>query len=809
MLTRIQLFGLALLGSLLLFVPAARAGSYEVRVCDGAGVNRAFHPAGSGQVFADPSCSADWSLGLKVRNAVGAGTASAFTWGALEAEAAPGTLITGVRGLGTAFGTQGTGLTGGWEAGISDASGFRWCGLPSGCQWAGPPALPLAVGGLATDRVRLLVICSSGGGCPTGSVRAAVTLRDAAIEVNDSAPPALGSLHGALGSSGWASGTVSAAFSASDGSGIRRSRISLDGTPIADIQNGCDECSMRPCPDGGAQATVDTRRLPDGTHQLTAASWDAAGNVSEHTEQLKVDNSSPGAARIEGPGAWTNASAPVTLAIKPPATTGPSGVSGYAVTMDGSEPGLAASAHGAEAQVTMGPVGEGIHVVRARAIGGTGVASREEGRIEVGVDRSAPAVAVDLSTGAASGREDWVRGPATVTVSGADQPGLSGMSPAPADRPVESGAYVEYQADSEPAVRVRGGSAAFSFSRDGIHAVSVRAVDAAGNASAARTVSFRVDSRIPAGTLEHPSRDDPRRLRATVDEGCVASATLEMRPVGGGGWEKIDGRVAPGAVSALVPDDRLPGGRYEARFRVTDCAGNEGLVTAFSDGSAGVVTLPMRMRPKLSAALADSRGRESQRLTLPMGTAVEVVGRLVNADGEPMEGEEIEVRERISGGAWRVAARTKTSPSGRLSAKLAAGPSRELEVAALDTQTSTGDAVSGLRVDVPGRVTIRVRRHRLRNGQSARFSGRVLGGYLPSRGRELELQGFNPRRGRWQPVMTEGLRCDRRGRWKARYRFSATTGGSVTYRFRVRLAPRPDHPYAEGHSRAVAVRVTG
>ena len=809
MLTRIQLFGLALLGSLLLFVPAARAGSYEVRVCDGAGVNRAFRPVGSGQVVADPSCSADWSLGMKVRNAVGAGTASLFTWGALEAEAAPGTAITGVRGQGTAFGTQGTGFTaGGWEAGVADAGGYRWCGL-LGCSWAGPPAFPFSVSGLATDKLRILVVCSSASGCPTGSVRAAATLKDAVIEVADDVPPAIASMRGALASSGWSSGTVSAGFSADDGAGIRRSRLSLDGTPIADIRNDCDEFSMRPCPNGGAEVSVDTRRLSDGQHPLTASTWDASGNLSEHAAVLRVDNSPPGAARVEGPGAWTNTGGAVAVSLKPPSTTGPSGISGYAVTADGSEPGSVASSPGPESTMNVGPMSEGIHVVRARAIGGTGLAAREEGKAEIGIDRTAPSVGVELSAGSASGREDWARGPATVVVAGSDQPGLSGMTPAPSDRPLESGGYVEYQADSEPPVRVRGASASFSFSRDGIHAVSVRAVDAAGNASAARTVSFRVDSRIPAGSLEHPSREDPRRLRATVDEGCVASATLEMRPVAGGSWQKIDGRVAPGAVSALVPDDRLPGGRYEARFRVTDCAGNEGLLTAFSDGTAGIVTLPMRMRPKLSAALVDSRGRESQRLTLRMGTAVEIAGRLVNADGEPMEGEEIEVRERISGGAWRVAARTKTSPSGRLSAKLAAGPSRELEVAALDTQTSTGDAVSGLRVDVPGRVTIRVRRHRLRNGESARFSGRVLGGYLPSRGRELELQGFNPRRGRWQPVMTEGLRCDRRGRWKARYRFSATTGGSVTYRFRVRLAPRPDHPYAEGHSRAVAVRVTG
>ncbi|MFM9126128.1 MAG: hypothetical protein ACKOTA_00860, partial [Solirubrobacterales bacterium] len=175
--TRFALAGLVLFAYLLVLVPAARAGSYEVRACDGSGINRAFTAVGSDAVAADASCSADWALGMKVRNQVGRGTLPAFTWGGLEAQAPPGTVITGLRGSGTAFGTQGTGSsTGGWEAGVADESGYRWCGLPAGCSWAGPPALPFAVGGLAASRLRLLVICSSGSGCPTGSVRAAATL---------------------------------------------------------------------------------------------------------------------------------------------------------------------------------------------------------------------------------------------------------------------------------------------------------------------------------------------------------------------------------------------------------------------------------------------------------------------------------------------------------------------------------------------------------------------------------------------------------------------------------------------------------
>ncbi|MFM9164433.1 MAG: hypothetical protein ACKOQ0_03610, partial [Solirubrobacterales bacterium] len=512
--------------------------------------------------------------------------------------------------------------------------------------------------------------------------------------------------------------------------------------------------------------------------------------------------------QLSVPARWVRDGPQAVVSVRP-GTAGPSGVAGYSITTDGSEPGVSVTASGPTVEHRPGPLPEGLHRVRARAIGGTGLPAREEAAVTVGVDRTAPSVSVEATGDQGDGREDWIRGPAEIAVDGSDQPGLSGMEPAAEGQPVEAGGYVEYQADSDPAVRVRGGSARFSFARDGVHAVTVRAVDAAGNASPSRTASFRVDSKLPSGSLETPARDDPRRLRATVDEGCIASATLEMKPLAGGAWEKIDGRATPGSVSALVPDDRLPGGRYEARFRVVDCAGNEGVIATFADGRPGVVTLPLRMRPTLSSALVDEKGQEVARMRAGLQTRVAVSARLLDDAGEPMEGNEVEVRQRIGTGAWQVVARAATGASGRVGLRLEAGPSRTLQVVALDTRTSTGATGEELRVEVPARATIRVARRQLRNGQSARLSGRVLGGFLPARGRELELQGYNPARRRWQPVLTEGLRCDGRGRWKARYRFSATVGGAVSYRFRLRVPPRPEHPFTEGHSRAVTVRVRG
>ena len=51
---------------------------------------------------------------------------------------------------------------------------------------------------------------------------------------------------------------------------------------------------------------------------------------------------------------------------------------------------------------------------------------------------------------------------------------------APDGEPVTNGAYVEYQVDDAPPVRVRGADVTVDLPDDGLHVVTVRAVDAPG-----------------------------------------------------------------------------------------------------------------------------------------------------------------------------------------------------------------------------------------------------------------------------------------------------------------------------------------
>ena len=897
--------------AMLIFATGSHAGSYEVRACDGSGINRSFVAAGSSMVASNGSCDAAPLLGMQVRNGLGQGTAGAFTWGALEAVAPAGSVITGLRARATAYDQKAAANLDGWRAGIADDSGYRWCGIAFPCAWGGAPSLPISLGGLSTTRLRLMVVCALGSGCRRNAVQAATTLSDVILQIRDDVPPGLGAMRGALASGdGWVSGSIPSGFDASDPAGIRTASVSVDGSKVGGSEHQCDQYSMSPCPNGGAETTIDTRQLSDGTHSVVARAVDAAGNAADQQALVKVDNTAPlvarpersggggwsadanpalvvdasdgaggsgvrslgwelcrtdgsdcrsgvaapapvlsvnlpaagewharvtasdalragqpsewsaplrydpvvpGQSQISGVKRWSDGRSPVAVQLTPAqaAPQGPSGIAGYAVSSDGSAPGSTPSVGGEKATVSLGELPEGTTTVTARAISGAGVAAGEVGRSEVGIDRSAPTLALAPAAGEQPRREEWFPRAIELLATATDQAGLSGMAAAPDEQPISDGGFIEYQIDGGAPQRVRGAGASIALTEDGIHAVSARAVDAAGNVSSPQTLSYRIDRHRPTGSLVRPEPSDPRRLTASVDEGCIASAVLELRRVGERNWEYVEGHAESRSVSGLVPDDRLPAGEYQARFRVVDCAGNEGMITQFGDGSPGLITLPLRMHPTLRASLPHSRGAAKDQLTVALGKTATVEGLLIDSRGLPMVGTDVELRERVGSGAWRSRAARTSDGDGRVRITFTPSTSRSLQLVAEQSITSTGASSNALRIDVPAVVTIHVARRSLRNGQAARFSGRLAGGNLPKKGRELELQGYNPLRRAWQPIKTEGLRCDRSGRWRSSYRFTATIGRTVTYRFRVRVAPRPDHPFAQGHSRSVAVRVHG
>ena len=404
---------------------------------------------------------------------------------------------------------------------------------------------------------------------------------------------------------------------------------------------------------------------------------------------------------------------------------------------------------------------------------------------------------------------EWLSRGVRLRAEASDQAHLSGMTPAPEGEGVTGGAYLEYQVDDAPPVRVRTPGVTVDLPDDGLHVVTVRAVDAAGNMSDPQRATFRVDRNPPSGSVERSTATEPRRLRATVSEECIASAALELRPTGARDWQTHAAQVERRAVTGIVPDDRLPAGEYTARFRVRDCAGNTGLIWHGSAVDPIALRLPLRDRLNVAAGVTAGAVRGAARARVRSGTSVVISGRVTQLDGTYVTGRRVEFQDRVGTGEWKLRATRVSDDTGRVSAILRAGTSRRIRLVVADTEQAIGAASRAVAVAVPARVTVRASRRSLPNGRAVRFSGRLLGGHVPRRGRELELQGYNPLKGRWQPVRTQGLRTSGTGRWATTYRFTATVGATVTYRFRIRVAPRPDHPFAEGFSRVVAVTVRG
>ena len=75
---------------------------------------------------------------------------------------------------------------------------------------------------------------------------------------------------------------------------------------------------------------------------------------------------------------------------------------------------------------------------------------------------------------------------------------------------------------------------------------------------------------------------------------------------------------------------------------------------------------------------------------------------------------------------------------------------------------------------------------------------------LPPGGKRVELQFYA--RGKWRTFASVATRGH--ARWGYTYRFDGSRG-TVRWRFRAQVTREADYPYVTGHSRRVAVTVTG
>jgi hypothetical protein len=176
------------------------------------------------------------------------------------------------------------------------------------CFVGGPPGEggePGLITGLSAHELALSIRCEAPTGqeCITGSTRykAWAAMYGAKVTLSDTTPPTLTTPTGTLWEpgtdNGFHKGTENVTVSAEDiGGGVQSIVLSADGHPLQTYNAPCNFTYTQPCPlsTGPQTFTLPTTNLTDGTHTLTLAAIDTAGNQSPlATEQITIANNPP------------------------------------------------------------------------------------------------------------------------------------------------------------------------------------------------------------------------------------------------------------------------------------------------------------------------------------------------------------------------------------------------------------------------------------------------------------------------------------------------------------------------------------
>lgn len=168
-------------------------------------------------------------------------------------------------------------------------------------------------------RIVQRVICEGGQGRRSCSARAANYVRtyQAEVGIADTLAPSATVLGDTpLGSGAWVSGSQPLNYDAADNVGIRNARVLAAGQAGGFEDRQCSLATPGgafaagvPCPNGASRMTVDTKRFPEGTHQLVVEAQDTAGNVGTSAPvAARVDNTPPARidAAVDGGDGWRN-----------------------------------------------------------------------------------------------------------------------------------------------------------------------------------------------------------------------------------------------------------------------------------------------------------------------------------------------------------------------------------------------------------------------------------------------------------------------------------------------------------------------
>jgi hypothetical protein len=347
---------------------SADAATYTVSACDGpnaTGPNRLFATYGS----ASPVCDAGNGLHAQLTGPLPAFTASGYR---MTAPAG-----TSIDGYSADYGVDWSARSAGQWVSMIDAGDGVPLSMPcpaGGCSPSLPAVTPYARwgpaavvrSGLSAQALRLHVAC--GSSCPNEAVHP--WWSHIRVALSDGSAPAVS---GALDADGWLSGTHALAWSARDNSGIRRTRLEVDGGATSDDARSCDYSYAVPCSDTAGAYSIDTTQLTDGIHRVAVRAFDATDqNSGTLTSRLLVDNLPP-VTKAAGMGSPDRAQpGPVTVTLS--ARDAGAGMGGGHIDyrLEGAPEQRAAADH-----VAIAVGGDGAHTISFRAYDAVGHASAE------------------------------------------------------------------------------------------------------------------------------------------------------------------------------------------------------------------------------------------------------------------------------------------------------------------------------------------------------------------------------------------------------------------------------------------------
>lgn len=349
-----------------------------------------------------------------------------------------------------------------------------------------------------------------------------------------------------------------------------------------------------------------------------------------------------------------------------------------------------------------------------------------------------------------------------------------------------------------PPVAIGGGSLDTSAApfTDGDNRIDLCAFDYAGaGAPACLHTVVRVDNAPPELAFDVATDpEDPELITASVSDrhSGVAAGRIAYRPLVGGAWRELPTQLADGRLSTRVDSSSEPAGRYLFRVSATDAVGNEGSSSARADGSPMVLSFPLRTATALTATIG---GEGSARAGY--GERPELQAVLRDAAGQPLAGQPVDLVETYAPGASLapIGRTVNTDARGRISVRLAAGPSRAVSVAYAGSRRYLAAAPQTARLIVAGYARLGAIPRRVRAGRKVLFRGSVgtLGARL-ERGKlvELQVKGGGIRRYR---TIRQAFRTDPRGRWSLRYGFDRFYERPTRFRFRLKVSREAGWPY--------------